>query len=318
MKPFDQRWDEIGVPGELPAFQRVDDCHPLDFYLGRDVTGEWILLLVTDRQPPASQHFRAIHVISRFRHDGRWALMFQLKRPELAKIFSHLCEDLVESSRTLQDPQKAVSFVMARFGRWQKLLERGRSGLLDLHELRGLLGELLFLEQIAIPEHGIEAAISGWVGPQGADQDFVFDVRRVEVKTARQGADTVRISSAEQLDLVGQPLSLAVVVLDDVGDTAGGDSFDALELVRRLRRRIESVPAVLEKFEDNLLSAGFLEREEYSGYRFLFYRIRLFGVAGEFPRIVRSRLPVGIGTVAYELRLENCLPFEEAPVSTLE
>lgn len=318
MKPFDQRWEEIGVLSESPAFQRVDDIHPLDFYLGRDITGEWILLLVTDQQSSITQQYRAIHVVSRFRQDGRWALMFQLKRPELAKIFSLLCEDLVESSRSLGDSDKAVSFVMARFNRWQKLLERGRSGLLELHELRGLIGELLFLERVAIPKHGIETAVSGWVGPRGADQDFVFDGMRVEVKTIREGASAVRISSAEQLDVVGRELKLAVVVLEDFAAPAGGDSFDALELVGRLRSQIEEVPAVLEKFEDNLLAAGFLEREEYAGFRFLYDRIRVFGVNGDFPRIIRTKLIAGIGAVSYEVNLENCLPFEETPEQTTE
>jgi len=313
MKPFDQRWDEIGVPGESPAFQRVDDVHPLDFYLGRDITGEWILMLVTDQQPPLSKQYRAIHVISRSRHDGRWALIFQLKRTELAKVFSHLCEDLVESSRVLPDPAKPVSYVMARFDRWLKLLERGRSGVLDLYELRGLVGELLYLERVAMPKVGIEAAVACWVGPKGADQDFVFQDKRVEVKTIREGADRVRISSAEQLDVSGHDLKLAVVVLEDVPGGGGGDSFDALELVGRLRRRIEPVPSVVEKFEDNLIAAGFLEREEYAAFRFLFDRIRFFRVDGDFPRIVRTGLPEGIGALSYEVMLANCRSFEETP-----
>lgn len=318
MRPFDQRWEELETQGEQQVFQRVDDRHPLDFYLGRDISGNWILLLVTDQQPPPSHHFQAIHINSRLRHDGRWALMFQLTRPELGKVFSHLCEDLVESSRTLSDPGKSVSFVMARFSRWQRLLERGRSGLLELNELRGLMGELLVLEQVIVPRHGIEPSLRGWTGPLGADQDFVFEERRYEVKTIRRGTDTISISSAEQLDITDQVLMLEVVILDDVPLEGGGLSFSPLELVGRLRTMFEPLPSVLVIFEERLLSAGFIECEEYAKYRFACRGIRQFRVDRDFPKIVRSGLPQGIGRVSYEVRLENCLLFEDQEALTVE
>ena len=69
----------------------------------------------------------------------------------------------------------------------------------------------------------------------------------------------------------------------------------------------------MEKFEDNLIAAGFLEREEYAAFRFLFDRIRFFRVDGEFSRIARTGLPAGIGVVSYEVMLANCRSFEETP-----
>jgi hypothetical protein len=311
MKPFEQRWQELDLPGEAPAYQRVDESHPLDFYLGRDLTGEWLLLLVTDQQPPASQNYQAIHVLSRLRHDGRWALVFRLVKPELARVFSHLCEDLVESSRNLPDPAKAVPFVMARFARWQRLLEKGRSGLLDLHELRGLLGELLFLEQRMIPMYGIEPAVNGWMGPLGADQDFALPDCHYEVKTIRDGAGTVRISSAEQLDLDAPELKLSVVILDDMAGPGGTDIFTPLDLVGRIRSRIESMPSSIQSFEEKLLAAGYLDREEYAAFRFSLRAVRQYRVEGNFPRIVRSDLSSGIGAVGYEIILATCQEFED-------
>jgi hypothetical protein len=162
MITFDRRWEDLETQSEQQVFQRVDENHPLDFYLGRDVSGDWILLLVADEQPPPSHQFQAIHVSSRQRNDGRWALIFQLKRPELAKVFSHLCEDLVESSRVLPEPARPVTFVIARFRRWQRLLEQGRSGLLDLSEIRGLVGELLSLEQVVT--RGMASSHLSWRG----------------------------------------------------------------------------------------------------------------------------------------------------------
>src|ERR1051325_7488541 len=122
MKSFEARWREMPVHPDSPGFQRVDESHPVDFYLGKESSGEWVLLLITDERPKVSREYRAIHVISRERSDGRWALLFRLIRPELEKLFSLLCEDLVESSRNIQDPALSATFVLARFARWQRLL----------------------------------------------------------------------------------------------------------------------------------------------------------------------------------------------------
>src|SRR5262245_45116493 len=78
-----------------PAFTRVDDVHPLDIYVGRDA-GERVLLLLTKDEPPTLGHFRALRVTKQLRQDGRWALTVKLVQPELGKLFSHLCQDLVD------------------------------------------------------------------------------------------------------------------------------------------------------------------------------------------------------------------------------
>jgi hypothetical protein len=157
-----------------------------------------------------------------------------------------------------------------------------------------------------------------WVGPLGADQDFVFEDRRYEIKTIRQGADSIGISSAEQLDVTAQQLNLVVVILDDVPVESGGASFSALELVNRVRSLVSSIPAALDKLDERLVAAGFIEREEYGTYRFACRRIRQFRVDWNFPRLVRSALPHGIGRVTYEIRLEDCLPFEDCDTVTTE
>jgi hypothetical protein len=95
MTTFETRWREMPVHPERPAFQRVDESHPLDFYLGRESSGEWVLLLITEEHSKSSREYQAIHVVCRQRHDGRWALLFRLMRQELEKLFSLLCEDLV-------------------------------------------------------------------------------------------------------------------------------------------------------------------------------------------------------------------------------
>src|SRR5215217_798067 len=88
MKSFEQRWREMPIHPGSPAFQRVDESHPVDFYIGKEASGEWVLLLITDERPRPSREYRTIHVITRERQDGRWALVFRLMSSELERVFS--------------------------------------------------------------------------------------------------------------------------------------------------------------------------------------------------------------------------------------
>lgn len=310
MTSLESRWHTLPALPEGSAFQRIDESHPLDFYLGRDVSGEWLLLLITGEQTVLSWDNESIRVFCRKRSDGRWALMFRLMKPELGKLFSLVCEDLVEASRGNPDPAHPASFVLARFRRWQRLLEKGGSGLLDDAALRGLVGELLFLETVAISQSDGRQAVSAWCGPTGADRDFSFPDREYEIKTVREGADRVVISSAEQLDLTAKPLTLCIVVVENAVPGAQPEVFTILDLVGRLRQTLASDHVALELLESRLIDAGFVMREEYGERGFVLRRIRMFRVEDGFPAIRRSALPAGIGKVSWELLIQAIVPFE--------
>lgn len=307
---LENRWLNMPAHPEAAAFQRIDDSHPIDFYLGKDASGEWLFLLITKERTNYSRKSHAIHVFCRQRNDGRWALMFKLMKPELGKLFSLVCDDIVESSRSNPDPLHPASFVLARFIRWQRLLEKGDSGLLDDAALRGLVGELLFLEKIVLKDRGSRQSVSGWTGPAGADRDFCFPDHEFEIKTIHDGADRMIISSAEQLDLTVKPLNLIVIVIDDVIPGSLPEAFTILDLVSRLRQALATDQMSLEIFESKLIEAGLVAREEYNERAFVLHRIRSFKIIDGFPAIRRSKLPQGIGKVSWELLVQSILPFE--------
>jgi hypothetical protein len=308
-RTFEERWEELRPGNGESVFKRVDEMHPLDFYIGLDITGERMLLLLTDYEPPSVPKGQSIEVSSAKRQDGKWTLLFRLVRPELGKVFSQLCEDLVETSRDCNDMKSGTSIVIARFLRWKKLLERGNTGLMDEKALRGLIGELLFLETV-IPRYGIEISIESWSGPLGADQDFRFPDFWYEVKTIRPGASSITISSVEQLDVKGYCGELVVLYLDRATGSEPG-SFTPSDLVQRLKGVIESNLVASIKFEDKLLEAGYIERKEYNQQFFVLKEIRRFAVTEGFPKLCRRNLPYGIKNVKYEVEISSLEVFEQ-------
>lgn len=306
MIQFESRWETL-ESGK--GFQRVDEEHPLDFYLGLDISGERVLLLVADNEVGVPVQTRAIQVLCRQRHDGKWALMFRLIGEELNKLFSHLCEDIVEYGRNLPPGTNPADAILMRFMRWQRLLERTNGGLLDESAIRGLVGELIFLENFTLPDYGAIPAIEGWVGPLDAEQDFRYPNIIFEVKTIRPGSVKVKISSAEQLEESDLPLHLVTVTLNSVASGVEF-AFCITDIVNQLRTKLEFFPAACKLFEERLLSAGYLDRDEYKSFLYSLGEIRQYEVRDGFPRIMRSQLSNGIGSVKYEVELADCQPFE--------
>ena len=312
MANLEARWNSLSPDPEKDVFQLFDPAHPLSFYIGRDTVGQQLLLLVTKEKPPASKQYKAIQFLTFKRTDGKWSMLFKLSSIELTPVFAIMCDDLIESSRDIENPKQPVAFLMKRFANWQRLLERGHTGLLEPFELRGLMGELIFMERFVIPLLGIEGAVRAWVGPVEADQDFQFGTHAWEVKSIYPDARTVQIASENQLSSASRAIELVAVCLEDRSDLTD-EAFTPNDLVRTIRRVLEHDISVSELFEQKLASAGFVVRPEYESKIFFARAIDRYRVEGKFPRVIRESLTPGISHVAYELAMEPCKPYLVTP-----
>ena len=305
---IEQIWTELASGSGAPAHKRIDDSHPLDFYAGLEADGTRELLLICDSEPPSGKKFRAFDVPIQRRQDGRWALLVRLLRPEFVRVFAHLCEDLIEATRRGCSRAEAPVLLLERLVRWQRLFDRDRSGLLDDARLRGLVGELLFLGHFAIPAVGLEAGVEAWLGPLDGIQDFRFSDRLVEVKTSAFGQLRVRISSVEQLDVIGSDLYLSVAPIEGVSQGSSGALLVA-EIVQEVRSKLVGNQGAMLLFEERLAMAGYSDRPEYRERYFAFHGFSHFKVTSGFPRITRQLLDPAVRTVRYTLDLAGCESF---------
>lgn len=305
-------WLELAAKGTGPHYIRVDDQHPLDLYAGLDADGAQLLFLLANSEPSVhAKLFQAFSVTTHHRQDGRWALNVRLLRRDFSRIFALLCQDLVDTARTGCSPAQAPDFVLGRISHWERLLARDRSGLLDESSLRGLIGELIFIERCAIPARGAHATVQAWHGPLDAAQDFHFADRLVEVKTASAGSSQVTISSAEQLDVYGSRLFLVVVSLESTPEKTA-ESFNLPELVLRIRNSLTGNKESLSVFEERLTLAGYAERDEYEARIFVLGGIRYYAVIDGFPRLKRSELASEIVDAHYVIDVSRCREFERS------
>lgn len=198
----------------IDSFQRVDPSHLLDLYCGYDQMHRYTLLLISLVEPKSLISSKVIEVaVGRRTTDGRWALSFSLVDNKFKDLFLQFCDDMIMASRALKDPANGPEFICMRYINWQEMLSASKGDLLSKSEIKGLIGEMIFLRDVLIPQYGKEMSLQAWMGPKMADQDFVFPDTWYEVKATTSDAEQVRISSIEQLDCAVEG-TLAILVLD--------------------------------------------------------------------------------------------------------
>ncbi|MCP2069226.1 UNVERIFIED_ORG: hypothetical protein J2Y84_004552 [Pseudomonas reinekei] len=296
-------WQSLKPEPPQSVFKRYDATHPLDFYLGLDDDGRHLLLFVCSEEPPHQLDMRAIKLKKSRRDDGRWALLWTLEDLALLEMFSLLSEDLIEHSRNTEGKISPLNFVLRRLSSWRHLLERASDNMLPMSSVRGLCGELVFLEEL-IDRLGSSEAVGSWAGPSGADQDFQFGTAAWEVKTIRPDADTVIIASERQLDSVDKKIHLVIVEIADVSSSSDG-MFTLNSLVLKLRRKLSGCYEALLEFDNKLLIAGYVAREEYGNIFFKLRSLAGFSIVENFPYLGKSSIPAGIINICYEIELKE-------------
>jgi hypothetical protein len=289
-------WSVLRRQG-IGAQRRVDATHPLDLYADftpPDCPG---LVLLTDARPPDAPSLKAIAIDRRQRQDGRWTLRISLEEPRLLAVFGELCRDIIAFTRTGVESSRAGGAVLSRIDRWRNLLQ-AEPAALGRSALRGLIGELLFLETL-MPALGPDDAIHAWTGPLGTDQDFQLPSGlRIEVKALDRDANQVRINGLGQLDGAGHDLQLALVRLEDTGRDADGALTAAL-LVSRLRTGLANAPVALQNFEISLRFVGWNDTDDTSSVVVRLARIDSFVVNANFPRLTMGEVPNGVLDASY-------------------
>lgn len=289
------------------GFSRVGAEYPHELFVGVE-DGKRALLLVA-AQPCTLDipQLSSLFVVQRLRADGKWALLVRLERDELKGLFSHLADDLICQVQLGNVSRPAIDRLVARLNWWKRLFGGPGRGILSDSELRGLVAELHFLVGSAIPNVGVSAAVHAWRGPLDSPRDFQFPDREVEIKATSRGSDWITISSPEQLTEGACPLIVGVLPVEIVQSTSAPTVSALVDGARTAC--VESSDAS-DALDHLLLAAGYLRMPEYDRIQMLVGEFRYFNVSGEFPRLTRAVVPIGIGKVTYELRLSSIAPWE--------
>ena len=192
--------------------------------------------------------------------------------------------------------------------------KKNRNPYLTEEEIKGLIGELLLITEYLIPAFGEADAINFWQGPEGLPQDFNVINSAIEVK-CQSGTTTpkVKISSLDQLCTQLGTMYLFVVTLGKAIAHVS-NVINLPSLVTNIRNRlITHAPDQLDKFEDLLFLAGYVNSDYYNDFNYVLANNTFYEVSGDFPRICPDEVRDGIDNVSYKINLDDCKPFTKAP-----
>lgn len=219
-------------------------------------------------------------------------------------LFTMMAVDIVgtlEELRSSSDDGLMRAF-LSRIKAWQEFMRRGEDGVLNSAEEVGLVGELVFLQELVAAGLPAVVAVDAWRGPFDGIQDFALGNGAVEVKaTALPSEFTATVTSLGQLDdSLIHPLFLAGVRLTL---TSAGKTLP--NIVGEIRGLLEREPVALADFDNRLLRAGYLEAvaDRYTR-RFSRDNVRLFAIRDEFPRLSRANVAIEIRKVEYDINLD--------------
>ncbi|TGY41128.1 PD-(D/E)XK motif protein [Clostridium sartagoforme] len=287
------------------TYRRVDEDHPVDIYLGYSEDNFPSMSIYLEGRPVKVNSSSAIEVELRKKNETSVNLTFKLLDKDKLTIFYKFCEDIIESTRNAKC-SSYLAYIIARWNKWRSMFKRQNTELLTENQVVGLIGELLFLRDYMIITYGKKDALISWGGPSKSHKDYEIKDTWYEIKTVRQGASKVKISSIEQLDsnLEG---NLVVYTLEATNENVEG--------CIRLNSLVNELLIIFEEFEmmslfqSKLIEVGYSCEEEYDNYNYRFINRTIYTVKEGFPRISLSDLIEGVVGVSYDISLENINKF---------
>lgn len=313
-------WSDIASPSANANLRRVSGDHVLDFRYGKDMGGRYLFVLFFQVHSSLEAiQFPKLNGIdlqfsNAMANDTMQLVLTLADQPDW-EIFLALCNDLIAAATTTTDSIEAVHIVVRRLIRWRDFLKHKRSRHLSESEIKGLLGELIFLRDVIAPVFGIDAAIAFWQGPEGSPQDFNIRDSVIEVKCqSGSTAPSIHISSAEQLWPQLPEMFLYVITLGK----CPADEHNAMNLPSIIQDIADQLDVLAdhiqqERFGDMLHLAGYIDSEYYQEFNYLFSDGVFFKVEEGFPRIPQEAVCPGVDRLNYSIQLGECAPFKGNP-----
>ena len=294
-------WNDI-TPVKGQTIGRVACLgHALDFHIAYDENLNMELVLFSDYVPMVPGSSQQILVRGNIRQsDGRHALCLSLTDQSLKEQFVFLCWDIMNFTYESKTEKAGVKAVVKRFCMWQRLFAQPRDKKMSDARIKGLIGELCALKEVVSKDYPQNEAISGWIGPLGADRDFELFDKWYETKAVSLSRDNVSISSLDQLD-IDEDGNLLIVRVEKTSDNVQ-NKITLNGLVDEIRASITD-DSIRTAFNARLLSIHYDDKDSRAEEPYVLHRIEKYNVTAGFPRIRRSELPASISEGSYTLSI---------------
>lgn len=285
---------KISLISKKSFYIRVSDSHPLELYIGRNDDG-FLTLRYNGEFKPIKIFGSQLLQIKQVRLKDINSLLFCYDDKNDDSLFISFCEDIINNTIDC-DQSNGYESIINRYNKRRRLFF-GANNYLSENEIRGLIGELLFLLNFSLVNYDETTAINGRSGPDPTTKDFSYFDTWYEIKTKNEHRNSITITSIEQLDSpkIG---NLVVYNLEKMSS-----SFDGITLNSLCNLILDklNIDYNVELFIEKLKKIGFSFNSYYDNFVYSLITKDLYKVDCDFPKLKRCNLPSGISNVKYDI-----------------
>ncbi len=236
---------------------------------------------------------------------------------DLKDIFSLFIQNILEEIEKCISEKDAIITALNIISKWKKLFDRINFSGLNLEKQKGLIGELLFLQYLLNNEKTTISAVSAWTSSEQDFQakDFTFGTFGIEIKFTASKQPRIKISNERQLDIENfNELFLVLYSTEAVKDN--GISLNSI--IEQIRQQI-----LIEEerilFNAKLQLYGYFDEDkEHYDKMYSIKKVFAFNVTSDFPKIIKSQLPLGIYETSYSIEISAVESYIIEPENVIE
>ncbi|MCL2855175.1 MAG: PD-(D/E)XK motif protein [Defluviitaleaceae bacterium] len=294
---------------EAGSQKLVDANSVLKVYYGMNDSGNLRLSFVSSIAPPKMDSTRLLKVMQGKETANIYWTNFDLLESTASQVFYSFCGDLVSAITGLESEKTALVHLKNRFHIWKSMFKKSGAAV-STELIKGLFGELYFLDTVLVDKYGADNAVNSWGGSDGVPKDFSIDSTWYEVKVVSPSAVSVKISSLSQLasEIVGHLIVIKLETMQPAfsnGKSSIGELFNSI-LVNIVLEETK------EAFLNKILAYGINLSDECCSEKFNVLSVQPYLVGDSFPRLTDDDIKHNeICKVSYELIINSLSRFKE-------
>ena len=220
---------------------------------------------------------------------------------DLKDIFSLFIQNILEDIAESVTENEAVTKTLNVISKWKKLFDKINFNGLSIEQQKGLICEMLFINHLLDHQKSSSTILNGWTGPDFEDKDFVFGATGIEIKLTSSKYPKLKITNEGQLD--AQNLNELFLILYTVEDVKE-NGFTLNSLIDQIQEKLSANIDELKFFNERLMLLGYFEDDkEHYNKMYSLKKIYTYSVSEEFPKIIKSQLPIGVYNTSYFIEL---------------
>lgn len=314
-------WENQKPTGDIIIKTRIDDVSHLNCFAATNhITGQHLYIMSVSKNviiPELKNYrFKGVEIYSLLNETkGSFELYIYLLDNDLKEIFSLFIQNILEDIIKNITESEALTITLNVISKWKKLFDKINFNGLTIEQQKGLIGELLFFNYLLKNNKPSASILNAWTGADFEDKDFVFGSVGIEIKLTSSKHPKIKVTSERQLDAENlDKLFLILYTTEEVKE----NGFSLHSLIEQTRKNISTNDELI-FFNQRLMLLGYSDddREHYSK---MYSLKKTFGfiVEADFPKIVKSQLPLGVYNTSYSIELSAVEKFILEPENILQ